>query len=142
MIFAREAVVAWRREQVARESVFGAHAPQDVKRRDARRRHIGLLSLQNSGFLNAIGAPAKIRAHLQSRAVQKIARRHGAFAFGLHFGDSQSRRATARDDEALFCHLTNDPRLEFTRALPTRFDARLDDLKPMAVEKSIAAREG
>src|SRR5215475_11452305 len=48
MVFSREAVVAGRREQVARESVFGRHAPQDVERRDARRRHIGLLDLQNS----------------------------------------------------------------------------------------------
>src|SRR5262245_24657705 len=48
VIFAREPVVAGRREQVARESVFGRHAPQDVERRDARRRHIGLLGLQNS----------------------------------------------------------------------------------------------
>src|SRR5262245_26582798 len=48
MVFAREVVVAGRREQIARESVFGAYAPQDVERRDARRRHIGLLDLQNS----------------------------------------------------------------------------------------------
>src|SRR5499426_1145535 len=48
VVFAREAAVAGRREQVARESVFGRHAPQDVERRDARRRHIGLFGLQNS----------------------------------------------------------------------------------------------
>src|SRR6266540_4276216 len=42
VVFARESVVAGRREQVGRD------APQDVERRDARRRHIGLLGLQNS----------------------------------------------------------------------------------------------
>jgi hypothetical protein len=93
-------------------------------------------------FLNAIGAPAKLRAHLQSRAVQKISRRHGALAFGSHFGDSQSRRAAARDDEAAFSRFANGPRLEFTRAPYARFDARFDDLEPVAVEKSMAAWEG
>src|SRR5262245_6764387 len=68
VVFAREAVVAGRCEQVARESVFGRHAPQDVERRDARRRHIGLLGLQNSMRLPSFAPTCSRAPFKKSRA--------------------------------------------------------------------------
>src|SRR5262245_45615454 len=67
-VFAREAVVAGRREQVARESVFGRHAPQDVERRDARWRHIGLLGIQNSMRLPSLAPTCSRAPFKKSRA--------------------------------------------------------------------------
>src|SRR5262245_38834620 len=67
-VFAREAVVAGRREQVTRESVFGRHAPQDFERRDARRRHIGLLDLQNSMRLPSFAPTCSRAPFKKSRA--------------------------------------------------------------------------
>src|SRR5262249_38164281 len=59
----------------------------------------------------------------------------------------QSRRAAARDYEAIPCRFTNDarPKFQFIQFIWGRcagFDARFDKLEPAPVEKRIAAGEG
>src|SRR5262245_63170996 len=112
-------------------------SPRATGRRTPRRAPAPHLSSRSS----KLDAPAQLRAHLQSRAVQKISRRHGAFAFGLYFGDPQPRRAAACDDEAVFSRFANGAGLEFIRA-SARFESRFGGLKAMAVVKGIEPGEG
>src|SRR5262249_16384223 len=85
---------------------------------------------------------AKLRAYLQFRPVQNIARRHRSFAFELDFRDSQTRFGSAGDVETVFRDIANHARLKFFHAIGVPGDPGFDDLQATAIEYCVAARKG